>query len=749
MTFALGACDEGPVQTASVSAIATPDVADVLYPTRDGSLLVHDGMSHLPADTAWVVVADVPALLAVAPFGDLLAADAEPYDEIIEAASVHAAGVVLGREVEHLRTAGLDLSSPWGMASIDGSVVLFGKVSDGEALRARVHKRAKKEKVELTQEDLGEGTLLTVERSHALWLVDGLAYLIQGPWGRGQKVARRLAETPEDKSLASQPHFVSARDRVGFGEHAAAYVSLTNELKALSLKHDVAYLENRYDELEKWVKEQRASSGPIDDDTKDKLAEVEARLKHRQAEMARVQARQERVKALPEQIGIAMGIDVHLATVRGKAFLPLPDDLARDLFSSTTVASRDRPTTTSDDIVEPVTTLARWDLRLSPRAALEVAIRTMGTTDARALYRWLGGATAPENDPVLPLLSGAVARSYHEVEGKTHVRLELGLAAGAGATVRGWLDRVDADAPDVPVVREDDRLHLSRERGDVFIEVRNDALVLAGHESLLGPSPTHPKDGDPDLVASLGVLPESDGLVSLPAASFISSTTRLFGSPLEELMAPSPMSFAMLGGLGRPSRSSSSKEVDEMERKRKRLEKRRAKVRGELATLRSRHRVEARSGRSRLLTALGTSVARVHPETDGVTFFFAQRIAETDMAALAEHAAYALVDSSSESETAQRIRELEEKAEALDEQLMEVSSVGFVSAISSMPAFSNDDLLMNVMADERSVGLGPAPGGGGTAVGLGGLGTKETGSGRTGGGSSVRPGGKVTTKGEP
>ena len=108
MTFALGACDEGPVQTASVSAIATPDVADVLYPTRDGSLLVHDGMSHLPADTAWVVVADVPALLAVAPFGDLLAADAEPYDEIIEAASVHAAGVVLGREVEHLRTAGLD-----------------------------------------------------------------------------------------------------------------------------------------------------------------------------------------------------------------------------------------------------------------------------------------------------------------------------------------------------------------------------------------------------------------------------------------------------------------------------------------------------------------------------------------------------------------------------------------------------------------------------------------------------------------
>ena len=94
--------------------------------------------------------------------------------------------------------------------------------------------------------------------------------------------------------------------------------------------------------------------------------------------MARVQARQERVKALPEQIGIAMGIDVHLATVRGKAFLPLPDDLARDLFSSTTVASRDRPTTTSDDIVEPVTTLARWDLRLSPRAALEVAAENRG-----------------------------------------------------------------------------------------------------------------------------------------------------------------------------------------------------------------------------------------------------------------------------------------------------------------------------------------------------------------------------------
>ena len=368
MTCTLGACNEGPVKTASVAAIATPDVAEVLYPARDGSLLRHEALRHLPGDTAWVVVADLPALLTVAPLGELLAANTEPYDELIEAASVHVAGMVVGREVKHLQSAGLDLRSPWGLASVDDSLVLFGKVTDGEALRARVRKRAKKEDRDLIEEPLGSGTLFLIGGNHAIWLVDGLAYLIRSPWGRGRKAADMLAETTEDKSLSSQPHFVKARDRVSFGEHAAAYVDLSKERKRLSLKYDVAYLENRYDELDAWLKEQRDATEPADDEKKEKIAEMKARLRHRDAEMARVKARQERVEALPETLGVAMGIDVHAATLRGKAFLPLPKDLASDLFGAATLPSSPEGSARSSDAVEPVATLAHWQLPLSPKA---------------------------------------------------------------------------------------------------------------------------------------------------------------------------------------------------------------------------------------------------------------------------------------------------------------------------------------------------------------------------------------------
>jgi hypothetical protein len=751
--LALAGCSEEPLVTAEASNFEGPPVADVLYPEAKTPLLEHAGFGYLPPTVPWVVVVDVPAALTASTVAAAFTKGGEPYDQVVEAASVHAVGVAM-KTVGELNDAGLDVASAWGISRLKHADIVFGRVSDREKFVAALKHAVEEAGDKYTDEEVGKGRYIVTNREtrHAVWLIDDLAFMLRG--ASSKIVAEELAKVATSESLARHPEFSKSVAGVAFGAHAAAWYSLSGASESLKADYLVEGLEKRYADLEAWLDKQEGT----DDDGK--VAEVRGRLAHKDAEIAFAKARAERLGSLPPLLGVAMGLEVGPTTVRGKAFLPLADELKKKLFGPAVLMATAEPgKANAPKAVE------HFNLPLSPEAALEVATVTVGTTHMRALRRWLAGADkAPK---LSSWLTGATVRSRFDVDNRRHWRLELGVLPDAVKALRARLDATTIESSESLVIERDgDRIHLDQKRkyGGVerWLRIHDTSVVIASHESLVDVRPDALHDDDPPHVAALGDLPPSDGFLSLATVKGVLNNAHF----ARQASLRDAAEFGMIGllnagssfGIGSfGSGSSTRRSLGEMtesqkerekarkkqERKRKKLEKQRAKLRAEVATLKRRQRIESSSGRTRTLTALGTTAARVHPSADGVTFYFAQRIAEIDMHALGEHALYALVDSSSQSETAKRIRKLDKRIEKLDKALATLGPSLMMMDVMGTSAFEGSVLSSGFESSLGGIGgLGTAgygPGGGGSAVGIGSLGTAGRGSGtKPGAGGSGR-----------
>ena len=551
-----------------------------------------------------------------------------------------------------------DLASPWGISEITGEPIAFGRVADATALRARLGRDRK-----LVENELGPGRYIELgkdEDERGLWLVGDVAFMLRGPYGRAKKQAEQLAAVTADTSLAQHAEFQRAGKGLGFGGPVGAYVGLAAEKP--SAEGDVGLLERRYEQLAEWIEKLAG------DEDAAKVAEVRERLSHRDEEIAAAKKRAEALAAIPPLHGVALGLDVDTTTFRGKAFLPLGDGVAKQVFGEAALPVDPKAT------AKPPKADEHWRLSLTPAAALEIATRTLGSTELRALERWLK-EVRPDAPALVDWLSGATSRGRYTVDGRTAFRLELGVRPDLAPQLRALRESVKpVDEEGKLIAVEGDRIHLRLGPDERWIRSYEGGVVIASHESLLDVASPRLSEDPRRQVAALALLPSGDGLL-------LAHFEPRIGRP--QFWGDSLSAFSSMGILGLMGSSSSgratSEEAAKLEKKRKRLEKRRAKVRAELETLRRRQRIASSSGLAQTVTALGDTAAVVEPGPDGVTFFFAQRIAELDLSALSEHAVYTLVESSSQSETAQQIRRLEKKLESIDEALMEMPSVLFGS----------------------------------------------------------------------
>ncbi|MCA9625367.1 MAG: hypothetical protein KC731_40370, partial [Myxococcales bacterium] len=571
LTLALAStlgCDPGPPLAAERAEVSTPTVAEVLYPAVATPLFAHAAFRHLPADLKWVVVVDLPAALTASGLGKTFASGGEPYDQAVEALSLHGLGLGLETLAE-VGDAGFDLASPWGISEITGEPIAFGRVADATALRARLGRDRK-----LVENELGPGRYIELredEDERGLWLVGDVAFMLRGPYGRAKKQAEQLAAVTADTSLAQHADFQRAVKGLRFGRHAAAYVGLADQ--KLSAEVDVRLLEHRYEQLAEWIEKLAG------DEDAAKVAEVRERLSHRDEEIAAAKKRAEALAAIPPLHGVALGLDVDTTTFRGKAFLPLGDGVAKQVFGEAALPVDPKAT------AKPPKADEHWRLSLTPAAALEIATRTLGSTELRALERWLK-EVRPDAPALVDWLSGATSRGRYTVDGRTAFRLELGVRPELAPQLRALRESVKpVDEEGKLIAVEGDRIHLRLGPDERWIRSYEGGVVIASHESLLDVASPRLSEDPRRQVAALALLPSSvsgarDGLL-------LAHFEPRFGRP--QFWGDSLSAFSSMGILGLMGSSSSgratSEEAAALEKKRKRLEKRRAKVRAELETL--------------------------------------------------------------------------------------------------------------------------------------------------------------------
>jgi hypothetical protein len=725
----------------AATAAPAPDAAS-LYPASRPALLDARGTAYLPDSTFAVVAAASPAaLIAAGELSRAIERGGHPYDSTIAAVTLWALGIELESAAD-VADAGLDAGAVWAVAFArpDGlERIVFGPVPDAAKLRERL---AGKKKRPLGEQKVGEAVVLTGRKGdeRAVVLRDGLAFFVhadvaglraQAAIARrragtdaeprreknekpAEALALRIAGTKQGEGLAASDGYAQSLEALAFGAHASAFVQARVLLADRAVR----------------IREEKADAHRHDDD--------DASLDERIAALEKLSTR---------VTGLAIGAELGPTAVRLKAHAALAEgpSLARPI-AMPTLPSLPRGAVAGD--FDPG--LRDELLDLFDDAGARRALASVGLELGGDLRAHLRGEIYVHAVPA-PL-------------GKQTHGLEMALRVRDTKAVRELIERAQRRSPvenqpkDAIVIESDERTHRISLVGDWLRIEAGGAKSTAVAET-----PWPASDSEPAVAALAGL---GDGALFAFDARWLDD--RLDPPSRRSPFAPDTRSsfldareFGMIGLLN------SGGALDA--KRRERLEKKRDKLREEIASLKQRQELAEKTGGERLVTALGTTVVVARSVPGGVAFYGVQRLGEENATALVEQALFALVDASPVSETARELAKLQRELEEVEEKLsgersaafsaeLEGLELGMLEALQSSRAtegvLGSSDVPMGLLGDPSGSaagagglglsGVGRGGGGSGEGIGLGNIGTighgAGTGQGFGRGGGSVRAG---------
>jgi hypothetical protein len=735
LALVLAACDPEATTPLNVTLPAAPRLQDVLYAPQ--ATPTTKGLAFLPADTSvTVVVQSVASIIDVVGMARAFDKGGEPYDHAIAALSSWAAGVAID-DAAGLSAAGLDIAAPWGAAWLDlkpnaesdrrdhGVTVVFGPVRDEAKLVARLRASVAERDKKLIDEPLGEGRWYRSnedDAERALVVRDGTALFVKG--ARAADAAKVIASLTDEASL--RPAFDADVARLAFGRRAIAYVRprswIARAIAFLEAEH--ATTSARFERVAKDLAELEGKDDPNDDE-REELTRLRRRMTDKEHDLAFPTKRIAALKQLDASASaIAVGFDATLTTIRAKAFVatstPILRPMAAPLLATLRGAQR---------------SLGAIELSVEPAYLRELLVVGVGAHEVARVERALREAGIDVDAEALSSSDGRVALMASERRGKPFGVLSLGIGddAKAQALLQRWLAseqakraiedktlRVDDDGKSLTWLVADQPLYR--------VSLRAGSLVLTrGVDAGTLPEPGSwwlAAEKDP-LIAPLADL-DAHGVVTLDARyadqfSLPRAWAGRAGFPFRgfdrtdfnALLMPAS-EFGLMGVFGR------SRPDDEEQKRIERLRKKKSEILGEIETLKRRQSIARDTGGKRLITALGTSVARIEVVEGGVNLYGAQRIDEPNLATIGEWALWSLVDGSSASPTGRELIKLDKQLaaveRALDKALESAMShavpdvltfgAGFGAGDRGVFAFENPDMSSVGRAGGRAEAMG-------------------------------------------
>ncbi|MFO0590562.1 MAG: hypothetical protein U0441_23675 [Polyangiaceae bacterium] len=775
--FGVG-CSSSGSATASGSSAAASGTATVEGPAAEATLFAKSSpiladlpvTKQIPKDVAVVIAVRDPAtivakLSAMAAFGEAK----EPLAKVIDEA-----GKDLSKDLPDLAdlaASGVDLHKPAGVLWADPEMevaAIFAAVSDEAAMKTKLQERADKSHGRRELVTVGDALVLQAKRdvTRAVVLRKGHVFWIRASEGYGLDpkrvvtLAEALAKTNEPESLAADPTFKGAMDKLAYGAEAAMYVGTGRIAERV---------------LDDWKRKQESAQKGLEEANealaeaqkkkkKDRIEEANDKLRIAKAAVATAEKRAKEadlVTALEDEVpAVAAGLDFGDRDVRVKAFVALPKPGAVKLFAPLEGTSPALDATTAHE--------------MAMRFAMDPRVVSLFLDRMSASSRWWSYGVPMERgrgmltslgvdmEQLTPLFAGEVSAETHrqplaadpdagappdgkprEGEGYTVIWRVTDPAKATALIDEAWgriADKTPAEAhrehPSPGAIDEQWPNQVGR-----HVRVIGGALVVTTEPAMLtaaadpAPRPLWLASSAHPTLKQLAGIDGAAGLVAFDGATWMRRMNRdMFGDGRTRVELLRDMEdFGMLGLLS----GGGTRKTEKLEEERKKLRDKRR----ELEKLRAEH--ENATWRA-FADRLGTTAFVAKPADGGVALYGGLFTSEASVTALAEAAIGAWMTAGPKWEKWSEMVDLDKKIHALDEKIEGERQKAMEDMVGDvLNGLGASDRPGGVLGgkwggfdDDVSVLMGPngglgthgggVAGGGGTAVGVGGLGTIGT-----------------------